>query len=160
VPAQDCYPNPDTYDGYDGHGDTTAITSPVNGAYTDTAAINDHLAYDAAQRPITLTHLEGGVPITISLAYNADGLRVLHRRGDGRHCRCMTLRANHGVGPGEGSSRSSDGAFVALWEAAASTATMPEAGRTVIGAPRVPRLHRPLAGSASGRGGCSPLFCL
>jgi RHS repeat-associated protein len=61
--------------GYDGNGDTTAITSPVNGAYTDTAAINDHLQYDAEQRPITLTHLEGGVPITIVLGYNADGLR-------------------------------------------------------------------------------------
>jgi len=37
---------------------------------------NDHLQYDAEQRPITLTHLEGGVPITISLGYNADGLRA------------------------------------------------------------------------------------
>jgi len=75
VPASDRYKNTDTYYGYDGNGDTTAITSPVNGAYTDTAAINDHLVYDAEQRPITLTHLEGGVPITISLGYNADGLR-------------------------------------------------------------------------------------
>jgi len=76
VPPADQYKNVTTSYGYDGNGDTTSITSPVNGAYTDTAAINDHLVYDAAQRPITLTHLEGGVPITISLGYNADGLRA------------------------------------------------------------------------------------
>jgi len=75
VPPADQYKNVTTSYGYGGNGDTTAITSPVNGAYTDTAAINDHLVYDAEQRPITLTHLEGGVPITISLGYNADGLR-------------------------------------------------------------------------------------
>ncbi len=75
VPVGDQYKNVTTSYGYDGNGDTTAITSPVNGAYTDTAAINDHLQYDAEQQPITLTHLEGGVPITISLGYNADGLR-------------------------------------------------------------------------------------
>ncbi len=76
VPASDRYKNTDTYYGYDGNGDTTAITSPVNGAYTDTAAINDHLQYDAEQRPITITHLECGVPITIAFGYNADGLRA------------------------------------------------------------------------------------
>jgi len=75
VPPADQYKNVTTSYGYDGNGDTTAITSPVNGAYTDTAAINDHLQYDAEERPITITHLEGGVPITISLGYNADGLR-------------------------------------------------------------------------------------
>jgi len=75
VPAADQYKNVTTSYAYDGNGDTMAITSPVNGAYTDTAAINDHLQYDAEQRPITLTHLEGGVPITIVLGYNADGLR-------------------------------------------------------------------------------------
>jgi len=76
VPAADQYKNVTTSYAYDGNGDTMAITSPVNGAYTDTAAINDHLQYDAEQRPITLTHLEGGVPITISLGYNSDGLRA------------------------------------------------------------------------------------
>ncbi len=76
APVSDQYKNVTTFYGYDGNGDTTAITSPVNGAYTDTAAINDHLQYDAEQRPIAITHLAGGVPITISLGYNADGLRA------------------------------------------------------------------------------------
>jgi len=80
VPAQDRYKNPDTYYGYDGHGDTTAITSPVNGAYTDTAALNTHLQYDALARPVQVTKLavvndNAVVPMTVTTAYGADGLR-------------------------------------------------------------------------------------
>jgi len=75
VPVTDRYKNPDTYYAYDNNGNTTAITSPVNGTYTDPAAVNTHIAYDAEDRPITVTHLSKAVPITATLGYNADGLR-------------------------------------------------------------------------------------
>lgn len=81
VPVTDRYKNPDTYYGYDGHGDTTAITSPVNGAYTDTAAINTRIQYDALARPVQVTKLavvndNAVVPMTVTMGYGADGLRA------------------------------------------------------------------------------------
>ncbi len=50
------YPNPDTYYGYDGNGDTTSITSPITGSLTAPGAINTHIGYDARQRVMRVAH--------------------------------------------------------------------------------------------------------
>jgi len=38
--------------------------------------LDEHLWYDSQARPITITTLQGGVPITVTMGYNADGQRA------------------------------------------------------------------------------------
>ncbi len=54
--------------GYDGHGDTTAITNGV--------LLNTHLSYDSQARPTQITTLDHGTPLTVTLAYNPSGQRA------------------------------------------------------------------------------------
>ncbi len=62
------------YRAYDQHGDTTSITStdPISSHYH----VNMRLSYDSQARPITVTTLQGGIPITVTMGYNADGQRA------------------------------------------------------------------------------------
>ncbi len=65
-----------TYYAYDGRGDTTALTNTIaltNPQSSD--AINTRIAYDAQARPVQIVKLDHGSPLTITLGYNADGLR-------------------------------------------------------------------------------------
>jgi len=73
---------PTTYYGYDGHGDTTAITNglgAVNPAPKN--ALNTHMTYDSQARPVQLTFLDRVAPstttvtATVTLAYNPAGQR-------------------------------------------------------------------------------------
>jgi len=72
---------------YDGHGDTTSISNavaltPQDPGYKKYARL-ESFAYDALQRPITVTRLDSTkvgtqtivTPLTATLQYNADGLR-------------------------------------------------------------------------------------
>jgi len=73
---------------YDGHGDTTSISNavaqadPTDPGYKKYARL-ETFAYDAQQRPITVTRLDSTrvgtativTPLTATLAYNTDGLR-------------------------------------------------------------------------------------
>jgi len=59
---------PTTFYGYDGHGDTTAIT---NGAF-----LNKHLVYDSQARPTQITTLDHRTPVTVTVAYNPSGQRA------------------------------------------------------------------------------------
>jgi len=54
-------------------GDTTRITStdPLTSSYH----VDMSLAYDSQARPITVTGLQGGAPITVTMGYNAAGQR-------------------------------------------------------------------------------------
>jgi len=67
------YANSTTYDGYDGNGHTTAITSPVNGSLTAPGVINTHLGYNAAGQVSAITLKDGR---TIAIMYNAQGQRA------------------------------------------------------------------------------------
>jgi len=67
------YANNMTYYGYDGSGNTTAITSPVGGSLTAPGAINTHLGYNAAGRISSVTLKDGR---TIAIMYNAAGQRA------------------------------------------------------------------------------------
>jgi len=67
------YLNPSTYFGYDGSGNTTAITSPITGSLTAPGAINTHIGYDAASRPSKVTLRDGR---TVTMSYNAAGERA------------------------------------------------------------------------------------
>jgi len=62
------------YRTYDANGDTTRITStdPLTSSYH----VDMSLAYDSQARPITVTGLQGGVPITVTMGYNAAGQRA------------------------------------------------------------------------------------
>ncbi len=72
---------------YDGHGDTTSISNPVSLTPSDPGyqkyALAESFAYDAQQRPITVTRLVADkvngqtlvTPLTATMQYNADGLR-------------------------------------------------------------------------------------
>jgi len=72
---------------YDGHGDTTSISNPVSLTPNDPSyqkyALAESFAYDAQQRPITVTRLVADkvngqtlvTPLTATMQYNADGLR-------------------------------------------------------------------------------------
>jgi len=73
---------PTTSYGYDGHGDTTAITNSLglmNPAPKN--ALNTHLTYDSQARPVQLTFLDRVAPstttvtATVTLAYNPNGQR-------------------------------------------------------------------------------------
>jgi len=73
---------PTTFYGYDGHGDTTAITNglgAVNPAPKN--ALNTHLTYDSQARPVQITFLDRVAPstttvtATVTLAYNPNGQR-------------------------------------------------------------------------------------
>jgi len=73
---------------YDGHGDTTSISNPVSLTPNDPGynkyALAESFAYDAQQRPITVTRLDSTkvgtativTPLTATMQYNADGLRA------------------------------------------------------------------------------------
>jgi len=60
---------PTTYYGYDGHGDTTAITNSLG-------LLNIHLSYDSQARPTQVTTLDHGTPFTVTLTYNPSGQRT------------------------------------------------------------------------------------
>ncbi len=60
---------PTAYYGYDGHGDTTAITNALG-------LLNTHLAYDSQARPTQVTTLDHGTPVTATLTYNPSGQRA------------------------------------------------------------------------------------
>ncbi len=53
---------------YDAHGDTTAIT--------DGATLSTHLSYDSQARPVQITKLDHGTPLTVTLTYNPSGQRA------------------------------------------------------------------------------------
>ncbi len=59
---------PTAFYGYDGHGDTTAIT--------DGAALNTHLTYDSQERPVQIASLDRGTPLTVTLSYDSNGQRA------------------------------------------------------------------------------------
>ncbi len=78
---------------YDGHGDTTSISNavaqtaqPTDPGYKKYARL-ETFAYDAQQRPITVTRLDSTkvgtqtivTPLTATVQYNADGLRSGYR---------------------------------------------------------------------------------
>jgi len=67
------------YRTYDQNGDTTSITSTDAATKPDGSPNPYHvamsLAYDSQARPITVTALQGGVPITVTMGYNAAGQR-------------------------------------------------------------------------------------
>jgi len=78
---------------YDGHGDTTSISNavgqtaqPTDPGYKKYARL-ETFAYDAQQRPITVTRLDSTkvgtqtivTPLTATMQYNADGLRADYR---------------------------------------------------------------------------------
>ncbi len=62
------------YRTYDHNGDTTSITStdPITSHYH----VDMRLSYDSQARPITVTTLQNGVPLTVTMGYNADGQRA------------------------------------------------------------------------------------
>ncbi len=68
------------YRGYDGNGDTTSITSTDAPTKADGSPNPYHvamsLAYDSQARPVTVTTLQEGVPLTVTMAYNAAGQRA------------------------------------------------------------------------------------
>jgi len=78
---------------YDQNGDTTSISNAVGQTANPTDpgyikyARNESFAYDALQRPITVTRLDSTrvngqtivTPLTATLQYNADGLRADYR---------------------------------------------------------------------------------
>ncbi len=78
---------------YDQNGDTTSISNAVAQTANPTDpgyikyARNERFAYDALQRPITVTRLDSArvngqtivTPLTATLQYNADGLRADYR---------------------------------------------------------------------------------
>jgi len=78
---------------YDQNGDTTSISNAVAQTANPTEpgyikyARNERFAYDALQRPITVTRLDSArvngqtivTPLTATLQYNADGLRADYR---------------------------------------------------------------------------------
>ncbi len=70
------YANSTTYYGYDGSGNTTAITSPVSGSLTAPGAINTHLGYNAAGWVNAITLKDGR---TIGIMYNAQGQRASYK---------------------------------------------------------------------------------
>ncbi len=59
---------PTAYYGYDAHGDTTAIT--------DGAKLNTHVVYDSQARPVQITTMDRGTPLTVTLTYNPSGQRA------------------------------------------------------------------------------------
>ncbi len=59
---------PTAYYGYDTHGDTTAIT--------DGNTLSTHLVYDSQARPVQVTTLDHGTPLTATLTYNPSGQRA------------------------------------------------------------------------------------
>jgi len=67
------YANSTTYYGYDGSGNTTAITSPVSGSLTAPGAINTHLGYNAAGWVNSITLKDGS---SVVIMYNAQGQRA------------------------------------------------------------------------------------
>jgi len=67
------YANTTTYYGYDGSGNTTAITSPVSGSLTAPGAINTHLGYNAAGQVNAITLKDGS---SVTITYNAAGQRA------------------------------------------------------------------------------------
>ncbi len=62
------------YRTYDANGDTTRITS--TDPLTSPFHLDEQLWYDSQARPITITTLQGGVPITVTMGYNAAGQRA------------------------------------------------------------------------------------
>ncbi len=68
------------YRAYDGNGDTTSITSTDAATKVDGSPnpyhVDMRLSYDSQARPITVTALQGGVPITVTMGYNAAGQRA------------------------------------------------------------------------------------
>ena len=67
------YANSTTYYGYDGSGNTTAITSPISGSLTTPGAINTHLGYNAAGWVNAITLKDGS---SVAILYNAAGQRA------------------------------------------------------------------------------------
>ncbi len=68
------------YRGYDNNGDTTSITSTdaptkPNGS-PNPYHVDMRLGYDSQARPVTVTTLQGGVPLTVTMAYNTAGQRA------------------------------------------------------------------------------------
>jgi len=74
------YANTTTYYGYDGSGNTTAITSPVSGSLTAPGAINTHLGYNAAGQVNAITLKDGS---SVALLYNAQGQRASYSAVNG-----------------------------------------------------------------------------
>ncbi len=73
---------PTTFYGYDGRGDTVAITNSLGQqSQPPKNALNTHLAYDSQARPVQITFLDRVAPstttitATITLAYNPAGQR-------------------------------------------------------------------------------------
>jgi len=62
------------YRSYDANGDTTRITS--TDPLTSPFHLDEQLWYDSQARPVTITTLQGGVPITVTMGYNAEGQRA------------------------------------------------------------------------------------
>ncbi len=64
------------YRSYDHNGDTTSITStdPLTSHYH----VDMRLFYDSQARPITVTTLQNGISITVTMGDNADGQRAVH----------------------------------------------------------------------------------
>ncbi len=62
------------YRTYDQNGDTMRITS--TDPLTSPFHLDEQLWYDSQARPLTITTLQGGVPITVTMGYNADGQRA------------------------------------------------------------------------------------